>query len=783
MSITIFDNRTLGPAYNYDTTAVKTVGNFSLSIAELDITNGSTAPVPGVEITVYYLFSITDLGDSLSTSGLTPTGSFTVLSETGNSVSYSKTISIPANRGGWMGLTPGNYLYIWLSNGVLVNSVTATLTITSAAPLLGSAIFPDITDDGVGNVSVNSVLTVTNIADIRGTIVNSTGDLTIAGNTAPSGSLENGPNSSSGSAIVLEAGSGGGPDATGDGGNVVIAAGNGGANTSTDWNGPGGEGGSVIIKAGTGGQGYDGTNVTTSANGKILIYGDVLSENNITAGAFIGNGALLEGVIGDAAKDGSTYGRQDGDWVAIGGGGGLPSWFDGSGTGYNGSAAFSLDSSGNNDNSVSIGHGANGSSYGVAVGDIANGYNCGASVGNSSNGYGLGNIALGGNDGSGANADATGGGTFTDTCEIGRGAATMNGALHYRGNVLMDGNGNLYGNGSNLTGITATLPNQMSFDSGAITSDGSGTITANGINNYGNVLIQSWGGYVLLDHVVYTDNSTLDDGNGNAGFAGSVSANSFSGNGSSLTDVTDANAVHTSDIGSTVLAPNGDGSNLTGITATLPNQMSFDSGAITSDGSGTITANGINNYGNVTANSFSGDGSSLTDVTDSNAVHTSDIGSTVLAPNGDGSSLTNVTDSRFVTDTNYGVLKAFYQTDEVAWLGLGDLKLGDYNKNVGGGYIVADNSIGKLSIYAGHDASEMDLTTGNGTGITLTRASGVNIYGSSNTGITIDNNGVLAAPQGYQLPDYSTITSPTEGLMAYNFTSHTTTYYNGTAWV
>jgi hypothetical protein len=243
-------------------------------------------------------------------------------------------------------------------------------------------------------------------------------------------------------------------------------------------------------------------------------------------------------------------------WAQLGGG--LPSWFDGSGTGYNGSAAFSLDSSGNNDNSVSIGNGANGSNYGAAVGsdvngsnygaavgsDVngsyegaavgsgangsyvgaavgcysdgsnygasvgyganssdygaavgygangcndgaavgrgvngsgdgaavgfgANGYNYGIAVGSSANGYGLGNIALGGNDGSGANADATGGGTFTDTCEIGRGAATVNGALHYRGNVLMDGSGNLYGNDASFESGGMVVQNDTAGNGGA----------------------------------------------------------------------------------------------------------------------------------------------------------------------------------------------------------------------------------------------------------------------------------------------------------------------------
>ena len=233
--------------------------------------------------------------------------------------------------------------------------------------------------------------------------------------------------------------------------------------------------------------------VATSGN-----YSDLSGTPNLANVATSGNYSDLSGTpdlsgyLTSVLTDGTTI-TGDGVTTALAaaGGGSLPSWFDGSGGGYNSSAAFSLDASGNADATVSIGFGANGSSYGAAVGEYANGSSAGAAVGYSANGSsdgaavgydangssdgvaigqyasgsGLGNIALGGNDNSGANADATGGGTFTDTCEIGRGAATKSGALHYRGNVVVDGSGN-FGIDDSGSGGGSTIPIRAS-DTGA----------------------------------------------------------------------------------------------------------------------------------------------------------------------------------------------------------------------------------------------------------------------------------------------------------------------------
>ena len=98
---------------------------------------------------------------------------------------------------------------------------------------------------------------------------------------------------------------------------------------------------------------------------------------------------------------------------------------------------------------VVVGSNADGSNYGVAVGSNSYGSNYGVAVGSNSDGHGLGNFAVCGNDGSGANAVVPDG--YTDTIELGRGTATDNGSLHFRGNRIADGSGNLYGNGDNLT--------------------------------------------------------------------------------------------------------------------------------------------------------------------------------------------------------------------------------------------------------------------------------------------------------------------------------------------
>ena len=55
--------------------------------------------------------------------------------------------------------------------------------------------------------------------------------------------------------------------------------------------------------------------------------------------------------------------------------------------------------------------------------------------------------------------------------------------------------------------------------------------------------------------------------------------------------------------------------------------------------------------------------------------------------------------------------------------------------------------------------------------------------GTSTPYYELDVAGTTHSSNGYQLPDYTTISSPAEGLLAYNFTTHHTTVYNGTTWI
>lgn len=88
------------------------------------------------------------------------------------------------------------------------------------------------------------------------------------------------------------------------------------------------------------------------------------------------------------------------------------------------------------------------------------------------------------------------------------------------GNISTNGNltaANFIGNGSTLTGVLTSMPNEMSFDTDTITSDGSGKITcaAFSIGPYGVAFIDQYG---------------------NAGF-NNLAASTFTGDGSDLTNL------------------------------------------------------------------------------------------------------------------------------------------------------------------------------------------------------------------------------------------------------
>lgn len=74
------------------------------------------------------------------------------------------------------------------------------------------------------------------------------------------------------------------------------------------------------------------------------------------------------------------------------------------------------------------------------------------------------------------------------------------------------------------------------------------------------------------------------------------------------------------------------------------------------------------------------------------------------------------------------------------------------------------------------------VISANGTTLYLGTGNQIGVMNSS-PGFTLDITGNARATAGYQLPNYTTISSPTEGLLAYNFSTRLPTTYNGTTWV
>jgi hypothetical protein len=152
-------------------------------------------------------------------------------------------------------------------------------------------------------------------------------------------------------------------------------------------------------------------------------------------------------------------------------------WIDPSGTGYNGDFAFSIDSTGEYDQSVSLGAGSYGNNgvavgfgssgnNGVAVGPFSSG-NSGVAVGSGSNTNGLnGAVAIGG-------SAVIPGGFALPTVQLGQGTAVLDGALNFGTGAtvypVMNSTGGLYGYSAS------------SFDNSLITTDGSGNLAVAGV--------------------------------------------------------------------------------------------------------------------------------------------------------------------------------------------------------------------------------------------------------------------------------------------------------------
>ena len=92
------------------------------------------------------------------------------------------------------------------------------------------------------------------------------------------------------------------------------------------------------------------------------------------------------------------------------------------------------------DYGVAVGGHANGSARGTAVGLYSSGTNYGVGIGQSAIGDGMGNVAVGGMGTDYGNAAVIPNG-WTDTVELGHGAAVLQGGLNFRGFAVANSNG------------------------------------------------------------------------------------------------------------------------------------------------------------------------------------------------------------------------------------------------------------------------------------------------------------------------------------------------------
>jgi hypothetical protein len=96
-----------------------------------------------------------------------------------------------------------------------------------------------------------------------------------------------------------------------------------------------------------------------------------------------------------------------------------------------------------NDLGVGIGRSANGSTKGVSLGINAYSVSYGVAIGNNSLAPGMGNVAIGSGDSWGTYAQIPDGSGWTDTVEIGRGTASLQGGFNFHGYGVINSNGTI----------------------------------------------------------------------------------------------------------------------------------------------------------------------------------------------------------------------------------------------------------------------------------------------------------------------------------------------------
>lgn len=158
----------------------------------------------------------------------------------------------------------------------------------------------------------------------------------------------------------------------------------------------------------------------------------------IGTGTDAGSGGAAVGWQANGFNSGAAFG------VLADGAGGQGAAFGRSANGNNSGAAVGYSAEGKS-SGAALGWSAAGNYGGVAIGYSAKGSNYGAAIGYLAQAGGIGNVAMGGSDVTTNRAYVPP--TMTDTVEIGRGTAVSNGWLHFRGHPIVSPDGVVVGAG------------------------------------------------------------------------------------------------------------------------------------------------------------------------------------------------------------------------------------------------------------------------------------------------------------------------------------------------
>ena len=171
----IYTNRTIGPNYGYDSTAVKLTGVWGSFTLDLNIVCGPVPPTPGTRLVIYYLISQQNLGVTPSTIGLIPSGQAQIVLQGHPSETIVKSFQLPYPRNDPSCV----YLYVWSSNEQC--SVPFTLSaLASYIPINDLSIITQVNGKiGINNSNPAYTLDVSDPASDHSVIGNSTSDLYI----------------------------------------------------------------------------------------------------------------------------------------------------------------------------------------------------------------------------------------------------------------------------------------------------------------------------------------------------------------------------------------------------------------------------------------------------------------------------------------------------------------------------------------------------------------------------------------------------------------------------